>query len=95
MLSLQKCGENFDSLMSVKVPMTVSKKCQNNETNLTLVNIDFHKNSFGVLLCQLLENRCNSLTRSTPKYTNTHTQSFYCSSGICLGPPGWAGTRKI
>jgi len=25
---------------------------------------------------------------------NTHTQSFYCSSGICLGPPGWAGTRK-
>jgi len=26
---------------------------------------------------------------------NTHTQSFYCSSGICPGPPGWAGTRKV
>jgi len=25
----------------------------------------------------------------------THTQSFYCSSGICPGPPGWAGTRKV
>jgi len=29
-------------------------------------------------------------------YTHTHnTQSFYCSSGICLGLPGWAGTRKV
>ena len=26
---------------------------------------------------------------------NTHTQLFYCSSGICPGPPGWAGTRKV
>jgi len=25
---------------------------------------------------------------------HTHTQPFYCSSGICPGPPGWAGTRK-
>ena len=24
-----------------------------------------------------------------------HTQSFYCFSGICLGPPGWVGTRKV
>jgi len=27
--------------------------------------------------------------------THTHTQSFYRSFGICLGPPGWAGTRKV
>jgi len=27
--------------------------------------------------------------------TRTHTQSFYCSSGICPGLPGWAGTRKV
>ena len=26
---------------------------------------------------------------------HTHTQPFYCSSGICPGPPGWAGTRKV
>jgi len=25
----------------------------------------------------------------------THTQLFYCSSGICPGLPGWAGTRKV
>ena len=25
----------------------------------------------------------------------THTQPFYCSSGIYLGPPGWSGTRKV
>jgi len=25
----------------------------------------------------------------------THTQPFYCSYGICPGPPGWAGTRKV
>ena len=24
----------------------------------------------------------------------TNKQPFYCSSGICPGPPGWAGTRK-
>jgi len=24
-----------------------------------------------------------------------HTQPFYCSSGICPGPPRWAGTRKV
>jgi len=28
-------------------------------------------------------------------YYTQHTQSFYCSSGICPGPPGWAGTRKV
>ena len=27
--------------------------------------------------------------------THTHTQPFYCSSGICPGPPGWAGIRKV
>ena len=32
---------------------------------------------------------------STSFYTHTHTQLFYCSSGICPGPPGWAGTRKV
>ena len=29
------------------------------------------------------------------KITHTHTQPFYCWSGICLGPPGSAGTRKV
>jgi len=28
-------------------------------------------------------------------HTHTHTQPFYCSSGICPGPPGWAGIRKV
>ena len=28
-------------------------------------------------------------------HTHTHTQPFYCSYGICPGPPGWAGTRKV
>jgi len=28
-------------------------------------------------------------------HTHTHTQLFYCSSGICPGLPGWAGTRKV
>ena len=27
--------------------------------------------------------------------THTHTQSFYCSSGTCPGPPWSAGTRKV
>jgi len=30
--------------------------------------------------------------------SNTHTHTivlFYCSSGICPGLPGWAGTRKV
>jgi len=27
-------------------------------------------------------------------YSYTHTKLFYCSSGICLGPPGWAGTNQ-
>ena len=26
---------------------------------------------------------------------HTHTQPFYCWSGICPGPPGSAGTRKV
>jgi len=31
-----------------------------------------------------------------PLYTHTHnTQLFYCSSGICPGLPGWAGTRNV
>jgi len=28
-------------------------------------------------------------------HTHTHIQSFYCSSGICPGLPGWSGTRKV
>ena len=28
-------------------------------------------------------------------HTHTYTQLFYCSSGICPGPPRWAGTRKV
>ena len=28
-------------------------------------------------------------------HTHIHVQPFYCSAGICLGPPGWAGTRKV
>jgi len=27
--------------------------------------------------------------------SETHTQSFYCSSGICPVLPGWADTRKV
>ena len=34
------------------------------------------------------------LATSDSTHTHTHTQQFYCSSGICPGPPGWAGTRK-
>ena len=34
-------------------------------------------------------------TRAASYSTHTHTQPFYCSSGICPGPPGWAGTRKV
>jgi len=29
------------------------------------------------------------------KFHVSHTQPFYCSSGICPGPPGWAGTRTV
>jgi len=29
------------------------------------------------------------------KHTHTHTQPFYCWSGICPGPPGSAGTRRV
>ena len=29
------------------------------------------------------------------KNTHTHTQPLYCWSGICPGPPGSAGTRKV
>jgi len=35
------------------------------------------------------------LTNTTTKHTHTHIQPFYCSSGICPRPPGWAGTRKV
>jgi len=27
--------------------------------------------------------------------THTHTQPFYCFSGVCPGQPAWAGTRKV
>jgi len=36
-----------------------------------------------------------SSTAHTHTHTHTHTQPFYCSSGLCLGPPGWAGTRNV
>jgi len=36
----------------------------------------------------------NTKKRSYSTMTK-HTQSFYCSSGICPRPPGWAGTRKV
>jgi len=36
---------------------------------------------------------CNILV--CPYDMDTHTQPFYCCSGICPGPPGWAGTRKV
>jgi len=29
------------------------------------------------------------------EHKHTHTQPFYCPSGICPGLPGWAGTRKV
>jgi len=32
---------------------------------------------------------------SLPYNWGTHTQPFYCWSGICPGPPGSAGTRKV
>ena len=32
--------------------------------------------------------------RTLYTHAHTHTQSFYCYSGFCPGPPGWAGTRK-
>ena len=36
-----------------------------------------------------------SPTNQLSKHTHTHTQPFYCWSGICPGPPGSAGTRKV
>jgi len=44
-----------------------------------------------------------TVTRAAPRSlnilcqisTHTHTQPFYCSSGICPGLPGWAGIRKV
>ena len=32
---------------------------------------------------------------SAGQLLHTHTQPFYCWSGICPGPPGSAGTRKV
>jgi len=32
---------------------------------------------------------------SSAIYIYTHTQPFYCSSGICPGLAGWTGTRKV
>jgi len=34
-------------------------------------------------------------TENLAKFGHTHTQPFYCWSGICPGPPGSAGTRKV
>ena len=63
----------------------------------------FHENR-GFLLQPVLKT-CIGLygqdTRLSPKqqhlstHTHTHTQPFYCWSGICPGPPGSAGTRKV
>jgi len=41
----------------------------------------------------------NAILHKFPKmYDNitctAHTQPFYCSSGICPGPPGWAGRSE-
>jgi len=36
--------------------------------------------------------KCGPLSKTRHK---THIQSFYCSSGICPGLPGWAGARKV
>jgi len=35
-----------------------------------------------------------SIHNITNHKTHTRTQPFYCSSAICLGPPGWAGTER-
>jgi len=52
--------------------------------------------------CGFIEiiNRVSSLyIHRVPKLATplqiTHTQPFYCWSGICPGPPGSAGTRKV
>jgi len=37
----------------------------------------------------------NFVLMDTYTHTHTHAQSFYCSSGICPGLPGWASTRKV
>jgi len=42
---------------------------------LAYINIYFHKNGFRVFPCQLLENWCNSLARSTPKVKNSKCYS--------------------
>jgi len=34
-------------------------------------------------------------SRISADFSETHTQPFYCSYGICPGPPRWAGTRKV
>ena len=41
------------------------------------------------------ENEGRSLQFFALSSKNTHTQPFYCWSGICLDPPGSAGTRKV
>ena len=41
-------------------------------------------------------NAIQYLTINSTKHSqHTHTQPFYCWSGICPGPPGSAGTRKV
>jgi len=37
----------------------------------------------------------NSVKALKKIIVDTHTQSLYCSSGICSGLLGWAGTRKV
>jgi len=43
--------------------------------------------SFILCMCGRLKRICTHI--------HTHRQPFYCSSAICPGPPGWAGTRKV
>ena len=45
---------------------------------------------FWCRITQVIEEK-----RQLNSSTHTHTQPFYCSSGICPGPPEWAGTRKV
>jgi len=53
----------------------------------TLPQIDKHTSFPPLSFC-----RPDALPATQP---DTHTQSFYGSSGICLGLPRWAGTRKV
>jgi len=54
--------------------------------------LDRHSSRNVAMLRFGLYNICSVLVG---RYTHTHTQPFYCWSGICPGPPGSAGTRKV